>query len=95
MLYPKKVGKEPAEKSWRKLSVSDRISVIEKVPIQYQHTAKQFVPNPATYLNQKRWEDEIISGNSQHEKHQRDNQPESNHARICRQTREAIEATTE
>jgi hypothetical protein len=61
--YPKKVGKEPALKSWKKIKPALYEMIIADVKnraanhIGWQD--KQYVPNPATYLNQKRWEDEI------------------------------------
>jgi hypothetical protein len=61
--YPKKVGKEPALKSWKKIKPALYEMIIADVKnrsanhIGWQD--KQYVPNPATYLNQKRWEDEV------------------------------------
>jgi hypothetical protein len=61
--YPKKVGKEPALKSWKKIKPALYETIIADVKnraanhIGWQD--KQFIPNPATYLNQKRWEDEL------------------------------------
>jgi len=60
--YPRKVGKGKAWESWQKMKppLSDTLKVVEK----YKHTpgwtkdSGQFIPNPATFLNQKRWEDE-------------------------------------
>ncbi|MBT6550415.1 MAG: hypothetical protein HOM14_03565 [Gammaproteobacteria bacterium] len=66
-IFPKKVGKEPAEKCWNKLSATDQQSALEKLPTQYQGTQKQYIPNPSTYLNQKRWNDEIINQGKNHE----------------------------
>ena len=57
--YPKKVGKGDVEKIWNKLSPP-----IEKVlsSLTWQKVSRQwregYIPNPSTYLNQKRWEDE-------------------------------------
>ena len=60
--YPKKVAKAPAEKSWKRLNDADRKSAIEGVQrsVGNEWAAKdtQFIPMPATYLNQRRWEDE-------------------------------------
>lgn len=60
--YPKKVGKEAARKAWNKAN-PDIIKVIDA--INWQRETKQwqaedgkFIPNPATYLNQGRWQDE-------------------------------------
>lgn len=63
--YPKKVGKGAALKAFEKSKVNaDLIVVIEKSIEQQKKTDQwkkengQFIPNPATWLNQKRWEDE-------------------------------------
>ena len=60
--YPKKVGKEAARKAWNKAN-PDIIKVIDA--INWQRETKQwqaedgkYIPNPATYLNQGRWQDE-------------------------------------
>ena len=59
--YPKKVGKGAAESAWRKLRppIGVCISAIEsaKRSSQWLKDGGQFVPNPATWLNQRRWED--------------------------------------
>ena len=64
--YPKKVGKQEAEKAFRKaFPVGDEhnvtIPAIErhKRSAQWTKDGGQFIPNPATWLNQKRWEDEL------------------------------------
>jgi hypothetical protein len=60
--YPKKVGKEAARKSWTKskLNVDQVLKSLEwqKESDQWQKSDGQFIPNPATYLNQGRWLDE-------------------------------------
>jgi hypothetical protein len=60
--YPKKVGREAARKSWikSKLNVDDVLKALEwqKKSDQWQKSDGQFIPNPATYLNQGRWQDE-------------------------------------
>lgn len=64
--YPRKVGRGAAEKAWSKISFS--IGVFEKivaaVAAQSQQAAwlkddGQFIPHPATWLNQKRWLDQV------------------------------------
>lgn len=62
--YPKKVSKTTAEKSFKKLKVDDELLIkminsleVHKQSKQWQD--KQYIPNPSTWLNQKRWEDEI------------------------------------
>ena len=62
--YPKKVGKGAAEKSFSKLSTAllpQMLSAIDaqKQSDQWKKDGGQFIPNPATWLNQRRWEDEL------------------------------------
>lgn len=64
--YPKKVGKGAAEKSFMKYKVDDALletmlKAIEaaKRSEQWQRDGGQYIPNPATWLNQRRWEDEL------------------------------------
>lgn len=61
--YPKKIGKGAAEKSWEKMKpnlevVLEAISA-QKETDQWSKDAGKFIPNPATWLNQRRWEDEV------------------------------------
>lgn len=60
--YPKKRGKGDAEKSWLKVNPSLPAVL---AAIEWQRESKdwlkdqgQFIPNPATYINQRRWMDE-------------------------------------
>ena len=60
--YPKKVGKEAARKAWNKAN-PEIIKVIDALNWQIQSKQwnkndGEFIPNPATYLNQGRWMDE-------------------------------------
>jgi hypothetical protein len=58
---PHKLSKAQAEKAWRKLSPADRIAAHGKVRDFYAHFAKTYPTasplHPATYLNNRRWED--------------------------------------
>ena len=64
--YPKKVAKPVAEKAFQKLNPSEKlwkriISDVEarKTSRDWTKDGGQYIPNPSTYLNQRRWEDEI------------------------------------
>lgn len=64
-LYPKKVGKGDARKKFLKLKPNQKLfdqilSAVEaaKKTEQWTKNNGQFVPNPATWLNQSRWEDD-------------------------------------
>jgi hypothetical protein len=64
-IYPRKEGKTPARKSFEKISPDDQLlakilAAVEnrkKTP-QWQKDGGQFIPLPATWLNQERWTDE-------------------------------------
>ena len=64
--YPRKVGKEAARKAWRHIKPtaalqSKILSAIEqaKGSGQWQCDNGRYIPNPTTWLNQGRWDDEI------------------------------------
>lgn len=59
--YPTKVGKQPARKAFDKVKVpvETLVAAIErqKCSSQWSKDGGQYIPNPATWLNQQRWED--------------------------------------
>ncbi len=64
--YPKKVGKGAAEKAWSKIKPDFELHLKILSAIERQKTSEQwlrdngqYIPNPATWLNQRRWEDEL------------------------------------
>jgi len=62
--YPKKVAKEDAISAWKKIKIDDLIFAKMLKAIKDQklsETEKKFIPNPATWLNKKRWEDEVTT----------------------------------
>jgi len=61
--YPKKVGKLDAQRAWKKNKHPDIFKILEV--IEKQKTSREwteekgrFIPNPATWINQGRWDDE-------------------------------------
>jgi len=62
--YPKKVGKKQAQRSWKRLSKKNKALVMDDIPKRqdavWKHNSKQYIPNPATYLNNERWLDDMI-----------------------------------
>lgn len=60
--YPKKVGKDAALKAWKKKKprIDDVMFALawQINSDQWTKNDGQFIPNPATYLNQGRWMDE-------------------------------------
>lgn len=65
-MYPRKTSKQKAWESWIKLKpdehllkqICDSVDAHKKTP-DWQKENGTFIPYPATFLNQKRWEDEI------------------------------------
>ena len=63
-MYDKKEDKIKCERKWRNLTDAERNLCIAKLPEYINSTPdKQFRKNPATYLNNKSWENEIIKPN--------------------------------
>jgi hypothetical protein len=66
--YPKKIGKDKAETSWLKIkpNTDDVLKALawQKESDQWTRDDGQFIPLPATYLNQGRWKDEPTIINS-------------------------------
>lgn len=65
-LYPRKVGKDKAEKAWAKVKITQAlfdliISALAKHSLTTGWTKDngQFIPHASTWLNGKRWEDEV------------------------------------
>ncbi|HCF2189380.1 TPA: HNH endonuclease [Pseudomonas aeruginosa] len=65
-LYPRKVGKDKAEKAWAKLKLTaDLFDTIVSALAKHRQLPSwtkdngQFIPHASTWLNGKRWEDEI------------------------------------
>jgi len=68
--YPKKVAKEPATKSFKKVCKNKKIffELMDglkkyKQSEQWVKDSGQFIPNPTTFLNQERWKDELTMTN--------------------------------
>jgi hypothetical protein len=65
-MYPKKVGKAAAQRSWRihvkkkTVPLSDLLKALawQRQSDQWTKNNGQYIPNPETWLNQGRWNDE-------------------------------------
>lgn len=65
-VYPKKVGKQAAFKAWQRVKpnaelhgkIMGAVMAATKTE-QWQREKGRYIPNPATWLNQGRWDDEI------------------------------------
>lgn len=69
--YPRKVGKQAALKVWMRLCPNAETSdaILTAVELQKKGRAwlrdgGQYIPNPATWLGQGRWEDEVLAPES-------------------------------
>ena len=66
--YPKKVGKGAArkafEKARKKATLESLVTAVrrQKCGSQWTREDGRFIPNPATWLNQERWDDEVDGG---------------------------------
>lgn len=64
--YPKKQAKEPARKAWKALAPNPALQAEISAAVQRANESDQWqrgiVPNPATWLNAKRWTDELPPG---------------------------------
>ncbi|KKN79628.1 hypothetical protein LCGC14_0338320 [marine sediment metagenome] len=60
-VYPRKVGKDKAIEKWSKAAGASIEIILSAVENQKQtdQWRRGVIPNPATWLNQKRWEDEL------------------------------------
>lgn len=70
--YPLKKAKATAEKAWTKLKPSADLQAVilsaiaaHKLSADWQRDGGQYIPHPTTWLNQRRWEDEVIHARSQ------------------------------
>jgi len=62
--YPNKKAKQNAEASWNKIALGDHQKIMAglenyKKSEQWLKDGGRFIPHPATFLNQRRWEDKI------------------------------------
>lgn len=62
MNYPRKTDKAKAKAKWENMKVTDETyqKIVNHCTVAYQDTDKQYIPHATTYLNGKRWEDEIV-----------------------------------
>lgn len=71
-VYPKKVAKQAAFKAFRKIpkieaTLGEILAGVEKWEHSEQWQNPQFIPYPAKFLNDKRWEDKIQKGGENYE----------------------------
>ena len=62
--YPKKVGKQAAVKAYEKIPASVKALIVpaikaQRESAQWKKEGGRYIPNPTTWLNQGRWDDEV------------------------------------
>ena len=61
--YPRKEAKAKAEKTFKKLTKKEKDSIFQSLPKHlksWKTKDRSFIPMPTTWLNQKRWNDEVV-----------------------------------
>ena len=61
-LYPRKIAKLATQRSWKRLKNKDIESIFKVLHnhlIRWKYKDIQFVPHASTWINQRRWEDEL------------------------------------
>jgi hypothetical protein len=64
-IYPRKIAKAVARKAWQRLTDEQQLMAAKAIDTHCQYwsakeTELEFIPHPATWLNQERWEDELV-----------------------------------
>ena len=60
--YPRKVAKVVAKRSWKRLPKKDIeaiFNVYKEHLLRWKFKEVQFIPHASTWINQRRWEDEL------------------------------------
>jgi len=104
--YPRKEGKEAAWKKWQALKREKRLPAMSvlidaveraKATEQWQRDGGQYIPHPATWLNQGRWMDEPVPEYIEPPSHRAPPPPEMFYPdippEITEETRKRIDAT--
>jgi len=58
-MWPRREAKVAAMKAWKRLNNRDRLEAMDGVK-KFLGRERRFIPHPATYLNGRRWEDEVV-----------------------------------
>lgn len=70
-LYPRKVSKRKAERAWKKIKAEEVPAILASVEVwkktdQWRKEGGRFIPHPATFLNDRRWEDDVPESKTSH-----------------------------
>ena len=61
--YPRKEAKAKAENTFKKLTKKEKDAIFQSLPKHlksWKTKDRSFIPMPTTWLNQKRWNDEVV-----------------------------------
>lgn len=63
-IYPRRVCKLEAQRAWARLAAADRIEALRVLPLHTEQwrlsgTEWRFIPHASTWLNQRRFDDEL------------------------------------
>jgi len=79
-VYPKKVGKGDAYRKWQKVVKSETKKELVIGSVQkhknddrWKEDEGKYIPNPATFLHQKRFDDEVVNKKEQEEEKKKEN----------------------
>ena len=65
--YPLKKSKHNSKRSFFRLTNKDKLAIKQALPLHLEYwsgTSKQFIPYASTWLNNRRWEDELDMHNN-------------------------------
>ena len=73
--YPRKTAKQNAQKAFKKIKVTPELFesimsalLVQRETVEWKKDGGQFIPHAATWLNGRRWEDEITGMGSEEDK---------------------------
>ena len=92
-LYPRKVAKASALKAFGRLTKQEQVYALDALPkhqsqVDWQKEGGKFIPHAATWLNAKRWEDELEVDESTKPTPEQIKEKEERNQKLFSQTRE-------
>ena len=89
--YPRKVGKQKAEKAFNKLDAATQQDALEGIARyaqfwEQQQTVLEYIPHPTTWINAARWEDELTEPSASTSDIRQYDQPSRPQCDICDST---------
>lgn len=66
-LYDKKIDIKKCQMKWNKLNDEEKKNIMDYIPKYHKEQPdKQYMKNPATFLNNRSWENEIVTNGKKH-----------------------------